>query len=230
MRVSNITTKAVSLSDTDLVQSLEQVCGFGGFPSGLPNQWFRFFLPIFLHGGVLHLVVNMFVYQQSGWALEKMYGSLPVASVLLVAGLAGNVLGGVFGPLTLISVGASGAIFGIIGMELMDLLRRWKQLVQPKRQLIIFLIIIAIMIAFSFLPFVDYWAHIGGLIFGSLAAIAVMPPPESPVSGDSSWRGVGRRLGGDRVFLTWVTARVVSFLLCAIGLLTLIIMFYRVSR
>lgn len=58
-------TNSATLSSSDPTCTMSEICGFGGFQitdgTGGPNQSFRFFVPIFLHAGILHLLVNMAV-------------------------------------------------------------------------------------------------------------------------------------------------------------------------
>lgn len=72
--------------------TIEQLCGFGGFGGSAPNQSFRFFIPIFMHGGIIHYLLNMLTHLRLGADLERAYG-LPRYLVLYFAsGLFGNVL------------------------------------------------------------------------------------------------------------------------------------------
>lgn len=96
---------------------MSDVCGFGGFNSqtdgpGGPDQSFRFFVPIFLHAGVVHLLFNMLAQCTSSALVEKMMGTPKFLVLYLAAGIAGFVLGANFALVGQPSVGASGAIFG----------------------------------------------------------------------------------------------------------------------
>jgi len=65
------------LNDTSSICSLEDICGFGGFgPDGVPDQTFRFFTPLWLHVGVVHLIINSLVLLTSSRLVEKQMGTL----------------------------------------------------------------------------------------------------------------------------------------------------------
>jgi membrane associated rhomboid family serine protease len=78
--------------------SLEEICGFGGFkvPS-VPDQSFRFVTPIFIHAGIIHLLMNMLTQLRLGAQLEKELGTLRYAVLYMAAGIWGFVFGALFG-------------------------------------------------------------------------------------------------------------------------------------
>jgi len=211
MRPTALEGQALSLSDLGPTYPLEQACGMGGFPGGVPNQWFSHILPIFLHAGVIHILINLYVlYQTTAW-LERIYGPVIISLLLLLSGVGGNVFGGSLSALTMLSVGASGAIFGMIAVELVELIRQWKNVMNPKRQLCYFMVSLAFMIALSFLAFVDYYAHIGGFIFGLFWGFALLP----------LLPGMSRR---------WLVARAASLLVAVALMVVLFVVFYTRSR
>src|ERR1700736_2145291 len=55
--------------------TLQDICGFGGFHGTTPDQWFRVIVPIFLHGGILHILFNLIVQLRLGVDMEKEIGS-----------------------------------------------------------------------------------------------------------------------------------------------------------
>lgn len=78
--------------------SLEQICGFGGFKDpSVPDQSFRFFTPIFIHAGIIHLLMNMLTQLRLGAQLEKELGPLRFAILYFAAGVWGFVFGALFG-------------------------------------------------------------------------------------------------------------------------------------
>ncbi|GAA5924938.1 rhomboid family protein [Sporobolomyces koalae] len=178
-------TNSATLSSADPTCTMSEICGFGGFDikSGLggPNQSFRFFVPIFLHAGVLHLLVNMAVQCFGSPAqIERMMGTPKFLVLYLAAGIFGFVLGSNFALVGQPSVGASGAIFGAHAALLYDLVAHWKIVDQPKRKL--FWIVVEIVVGFGlgWVPGIDNFAHLGGFAMGLVVALLLFPIVHSP--------------------------------------------------
>ena len=86
--------------------SLSDLCGFGGVPNPSatstlttdphPHQWWRFIVPIFLHGGIIHILGNMLLQLSLGRDMEKAIGSVRFFLVYFSSGIFGFVLGGNF--------------------------------------------------------------------------------------------------------------------------------------
>jgi membrane associated rhomboid family serine protease len=82
------------------------------------GEWWRLLTSSFVHGNLLHLAMNMFALWQAGQLVERIFGSARFAGLYLLAGIGGSLgsLGwGLLSQHPVNSVGASGAIFGIIG-------------------------------------------------------------------------------------------------------------------
>ncbi|KAI0536067.1 hypothetical protein GGR58DRAFT_407150 [Xylaria digitata] len=169
--------------------TLSQVCGFGGVPNpewlgadGLsqkpePNQWFRFITPIFLHAGFIHIGFNLLLQLTLGRDIEIAIGSIRFFLVYISAGIFGFVLGGNFAAPGISSTGASGALFGIIAITLLDLLYSWNERRNPGRELFFILIEIVISFVLGLLPGLDNFSHIGGFIVGLTLGISVLHSP-----------------------------------------------------
>ena len=87
------------------------------------GDWWRLLSSTFVHIGIVHLLVNMWVLWTAGPIVERMFGSVSFAVAYLCAGLAGSIASVAWDPET-VSAGASGAIFGIYGMLGAFLLRQ----------------------------------------------------------------------------------------------------------
>lgn len=158
--------------------SLSELCGFDGVPNpkwlgadGLdqkpePNQWFRFITPIFLHAGFVHIGFNLLLQLTMGREIEVAIGSVRFFLVYVSAGIFGFVLGGNFAASGISSTGASGALFGIIAITLLDLLYSWSERRNPGRELFFIIIEIVISFVLGLLPGLDNFSHIGGFIVG----------------------------------------------------------------
>ncbi|KAI0756738.1 rhomboid-domain-containing protein [Daedaleopsis nitida] len=155
--------------------SLETVCGFGGFHNGTPDQYFRFFTPIFLHAGLIHFLLNILAQMTASAQIEREMGSVAFLILYFAAGIFGNVLGGNFSLVGAPSVGASGAIFGTVAVAWVDLFAHWRYHYQPVKKLVFMIIELVIGIAVGFIPYVDNFAHLGGLLMGLLSAMVLYP-------------------------------------------------------
>ncbi|KAF9919970.1 hypothetical protein FBU30_010300 [Linnemannia zychae] len=157
--------------------TISDICGFTPISSTgkAPNQWFRFITPVFLHGGVIHLLFNLLFQMRTGADLERDMGWWRFAIIYMTSGIAGFIFGGNFAPLLSPSMGASGALFGLIGCLVLDLVQNWKLVVRPCWELSKLSLMILVSFAFGLLPFLDNFAHIGGFIAGILTGLVFMP-------------------------------------------------------
>lgn len=163
-----------SVGHGDVMQVADQ---FGAKNSELirQGQWWRLITPIFLHGSWLHLGVNGLSLLWFGGQMERLYGARKYLLIFLFAGVAGNLLSYLLLPQE--SLGASGALFGLVGAGLVFPLR-FKSLVAPKARAIILkeLTAVAVLnIGISFSPGIDRWAHFGGLLGGAFLALFLVP-------------------------------------------------------
>lgn len=155
--------------------NLEALCGLGGFSNGVPNQWFRFITPIFLHGGIIHFLLNMLFQIQTGRQIEADIGPIRYGIIYMASGIFGFIFGGNFSSPTLPSLGASGSLFGIIGVLLLDLLQKWKLYRNPCTELTKLLLMIIFTFLLGLLPGIDNFSHIGGFVMGILTGLVLVP-------------------------------------------------------
>ncbi|OCK78888.1 rhomboid-domain-containing protein [Lepidopterella palustris CBS 459.81] len=175
-------------STNDFTCSLSQLCGFGGVPdqapgtplsdtSHQPDQWFRFIVPIFLHAGIIHIGFNMLLQMTLGRDMEKEIGSLRFLLVYFSSGIFGFVLGGNYAAPGIASTGASGSLFGILALTLLDLMYNWSTRRSPVKDLLFILLDIAIAFVLGLLPGLDNFSHIGGFLMGLVLGICVLHSP-----------------------------------------------------
>ncbi|KAJ1658323.1 hypothetical protein IWQ61_002425 [Dispira simplex] len=156
----------------DLTCTWDELCGFGGFGNeGIPNQGFRFILPVFLHGGILHLLFNLLGQLSYGSDLEREIGWWRFGAIYLLSGFGGVVFGAMLAPPLVASVGASGALFGLFGCQLLEILFHWKLVKNPGWELAKFTLVMLVCLALGLLPYVDNFAHIGGFLTGIFAGL-----------------------------------------------------------
>lgn len=135
----------------------------------LEGQYWRFITPTLLHGSVLHLGFNMYALYVLGIGLERFYGHGRFLGLYFIAGFAGNVMSFLFTPAP--SLGASTAIFGLIGAQGVFLYQNREIFGKPGQRALMNLVLIAVInLVFGLSPGIDNWGHIGGLIAGVLFA------------------------------------------------------------
>ncbi len=127
-------------------------------------EWWRLVTAVFLHGGVLHIFMNTWVLMDIGPQVEEVYGSARYLFAYVVTGAAGYLASSVTGHF---SIGASGALMGLIGLMIAITTRRGGAYMQMVRgQLLKW---VAYILVFGFLvPGIDNAAHLGGLAAGFL--------------------------------------------------------------
>lgn len=159
--------------------TLDELCGNGVKDGAQPQQWWRFIVPIFLHAGVLHILFNLIVQLKLGSLVELRIGAHLLIPIYFAAGIGGFLFGGNFAGQAITSVGASGSIFSLISLELLDLAYHWKQVEKPGLILFKLLVDVVISLAIGLLPGVDNFSHIGGLIVGLLLGVALLRSPDA---------------------------------------------------
>eukprot|EP00004_Rigifila_ramosa_P025773 TRINITY_DN779_c0_g1_i2.p1 TRINITY_DN779_c0_g1~~TRINITY_DN779_c0_g1_i2.p1 ORF type:complete len:442 (-),score=94.17 TRINITY_DN779_c0_g1_i2:80-1405(-) len=142
------------------------------------NERYRFVSAIFLHAGFIHLGMNLSFQLNVGKELEASYGAWRVMAVYMIAGVGGNLVSCLFVP-EMIQVGCSGALYGLLGCIVIDLLQNWKLLrhlnVNPWTLLAKQFMTICFSLGIGMLPMIDNFAHSGGFVFGGLAGIVFFP-------------------------------------------------------
>lgn len=132
------------------------------------GQYYRLITCMFLHGGILHLVLNMYSLYSIGPFVERIYGRLKYLIIYFVSGILASFASFVFSEG--LSVGASGAIFGLLGTTLVFAIAMRKGIGKGFLRNIASVIIINLFIGFS-LPNIDNFAHFGGLVGGVVTAL-----------------------------------------------------------
>ena len=135
-------------------------------------ELFRLISSIFLHGGLLHLLCNMYSLYVIGPQLESFFGKTKFIVIYILSGVIGNLLSMTFIQDNIVSVGASGAIFGLLGSLLYFGYHYRVYLSGVIKSQIIPLILLNLTIGFLSAG-INNVAHIGGLIGGILITMAV---------------------------------------------------------
>lgn len=148
-------------------------------PAVKAGEVWRIITSAFLHGSVLHIVLNMYALNIIGPQIEGFFGKMKYLFIYLVSAATGSLLSILFSDA--VSVGASGAIFGLLGALVYFGFHYRVYLDNVLRSQIIPLIIMNLGIGFIFSN-IDNAAHIGGLIGGVLAAKAVGVKDKSTIN------------------------------------------------
>lgn len=163
------------------------------------GELYRLFSSIFLHAGIwaerwrggyalnpigaLHLLFNAYMLFHFGGALERILGHTRFALLFFVGGLSGSILSALTGHPCIPSLGASGAVFALIGAQVILLVRNRRLFgrrgAAMLRQLLIWTLLNFGIGLASTLPGsalrIDNWAHFGGLVAGLALAFALVP-------------------------------------------------------
>lgn len=165
----------VAIDDDNYIQpTVGSLLDWGANFSGLTlkQDWWRLITSMFLHGGALHLLFNMYALLSVGIILEAVLGHLIFFGYYLIAGIGASLVSLICSNF-IVSVGASGAIFGLIGFYFIYIVlqsRPWEKQSKGILTSLIITIVINIAIGFS-IPFIDNAAHIGGLLIGIVCAL-----------------------------------------------------------
>ena len=147
-------------------------------PYTTSGDWWRPLTAMFIHSGVIHLAFNMWALASFGPVVERIYGSTRYASLYVVAGLSGGLASVAWSP-AVNSVGASGAIFGILGA----LLATWfnadaaisREVLRPVRASTLIFAAASLVSGLS-VNGIDNANHLGGLVAGLFMGLALVRP------------------------------------------------------
>lgn len=137
------------------------------------GEVWRLITPIFLHGGLIHLAANMLGLYMIGFNMEREFGWLRFSFVYIISGLFSIIASALFIP-DIISVGASGAIFGIFGGCWSLFCQNYDQIANKCCMLSQLIICTVINLGLGLMPYVDNFAHVGGFITGFCAGFILI--------------------------------------------------------
>ncbi|KAI9255803.1 rhomboid family-domain-containing protein [Phascolomyces articulosus] len=157
--------------------TLQQLCG------GSSNQGYRFFSPIFIHAGIIHILVNLLIHFQVGSDLERDMGFLRFGFLYLASGTWGFALSSLVSSTESASMGCSGSLMGLVGYLFVDTLIHWKTIRHRTRRLISLAFSVILTFLFGIFPGFDNFAHLGGLATGAIIGTFLI----SPVASKSQW-------------------------------------------
>lgn len=129
------------------------------------GELWRLFTPMLLHGSIMHVGFNMYALYLFGRRLERYYGHWRFLTLYIISGFAGNVISMMFTESP--SLGASTAIFGLLGAQGIFIYQNRVLFGNQTRQALQSIIMVAaINLIIGMSPGIDNWGHIGGLVAG----------------------------------------------------------------
>mgnify|MGYP000604331082 CR=1 FL=1 len=143
------------------------------------GEWWRLLTAMFLHGGMTHLLMNMFSLYIIGRPMELYFSPKSYLSLYFLTGIVGGLVSIVVHPET-VAIGASGAIFGVFGALSGYFFAYRRELGEHAHQFMKdFALIIGINLILGFsIPNIDVSAHAGGLVSGLIGGLIVARHPE----------------------------------------------------
>jgi len=155
------------------------------------GEYWRLVTSLFLHIGMLHLVLNGWALYQLGGLFELLLGSGRLLVVYFLSGIVGSIASNIFTHS--LSAGASGAIFGIMGAIIAFLMKRRENLTPQAKSLLMQLLLwagINVFLGFT-TPGIDNAAHLGGCAMGLAIGFFLKERPRySPIPPESSVPGM----------------------------------------
>lgn len=150
------------------------------------HEYWRLLTATFLHGGLLHIALNMFGLWEAGKLLNRFYGNAPFLLIYFSSALVGSALSLHFSAQQAVSVGASGAVFGVLGALLVTMVRHSGKIPGMNTRQVMtsqgIFIAYALMQGFS-KQGIDNAAHVGGLLAGCLLALLLASQLDGSVPG-----------------------------------------------
>ncbi|MDQ3706637.1 MAG: rhomboid family intramembrane serine protease [Chloroflexota bacterium] len=187
------------------------------------GQWWRLFTVMFLHNGLLHILSNGYALYVIGSEVEGLFGRRRFLAVFFISGLAGSVASVAMSPFNIPGVGASGAIFGLIG-ALGVYFGLHRSLFGARGNIqfwnIIFIVVINLGFGFSGILPIDNSAHLGGLIGGVLIGYILCP---RYTLGEWELPNVRGLVDVNKGRLPWIAAGVFALVTFAIFLVLVIL-------
>lgn len=162
----------------DLAPDILTLAALGGLHHSLVDdgQWYRLFTCAVLHGSVFHLLLNGFALMLGGVILERLFGRAWLLALFMLGALGGSLFSYWLNGPEIISVGASGAIMGLLSAAFISSFRlpEGPDRTQIQMQLVQVLVPSLLPLAMAIGGKIDYAAHLGGAIAGALLGLVLL--------------------------------------------------------
>lgn len=150
------------------------------------GQWWRLITANFLHGGLIHILMNSWVLFDLGATVEEVYGASRMWVIYLISGIAGFYLSAMWRPES-VSIGASASIFGLLGAMVALGMRHPNSVADAMRgqyvRWIVYMLIFGL-----FMPGIDMAAHVGGLVGGFVTGYVAGEPRHAGAPIEQAWK------------------------------------------
>uniref|UniRef100_A0A3P8VK44 Inactive rhomboid protein n=1 Tax=Cynoglossus semilaevis TaxID=244447 RepID=A0A3P8VK44_CYNSE len=157
------------------VHCLDDVCGLLPFLNpDVPDQFYRLWLSLFLHAGLLHCGVSVVFQMTILRDLEKLAGWVRISIIYILSGITGNLASALFLPYRA-EVGPAGSQFGLLACLFVELIQGWQMLEKPWKAFSKLVAIVLFLFLCGLLPWIDNIAHIFGFLSGLLLSFAFLP-------------------------------------------------------
>ncbi|XP_076027161.1 inactive rhomboid protein 2-like isoform X2 [Genypterus blacodes] len=157
------------------VHCLDDVCGLLPFLNpDVPDQFYRLWLSLFLHAGLLHCAVSVVFQMTILRDLEKLAGWVRISIIYILSGITGNLASALFLPYRA-EVGPAGSQFGLLACLFVELFQGWQMLEKPLKAFLKLVCIVLFLFLCGLLPWIDNIAHIFGFLSGLLLSFAFLP-------------------------------------------------------
>ncbi|OPZ64688.1 MAG: Rhomboid protease GluP [Firmicutes bacterium ADurb.Bin506] len=143
------------------------------------GEWWRLLTCMFLHSGVMHLAVNLYSLYNLGSLSERLFGSARFLAIYLASGLWGSIASTLLSDPMSVSIGASGAVFGVAGSLFYFATCYPKYFMAMAGRRFIAVVAANLIIGFT-AGGIDGIAHLGGLVGGFVVSFALGFPYETP--------------------------------------------------
>lgn len=161
-------------------------------PLTMEGEWWRLLTSVFVHIGVLHLLLNMYALVYVGIMLEPILGKARFLSAYLITGIASSVASLMWHDFT-ISAGASGAVFGMYGVFLALLTTNFLPSSVKNTMMASIAVFVGYNLLYGLQPNsgIDNAAHVGGLISGMLIGYSFLPGLKNPSNSSLKYGVIG---------------------------------------
>jgi len=156
------------------------------------GEWWRWITSWWIHLSLVHLISNLLAFIPMSWYLERRYGWWRIFPIFFLSGLGGNFFSALLEDQCNVYAGLSGAVYGMIGTLVSDMVINFETVTQPILRIFFFLLVIGFMTYETFTTEgVSNFSHIGGLIIGLFPAFLFLKNMRS-----HAWEAILPFLGG----------------------------------